>query len=99
MEQLDRRAGAQRPFACRAESARRLDDQERPQPFAARQNAMTHRRQQPFGPRDLARQRRLAKQALEHDFDLGADLLEARQERALVRFISHRDLMPAKRPA
>ncbi len=62
MDQLDRSRGAQhaRPFG--SEKARRLDRQERPQPFAAGKRRVAHRLDQPLRPRDLACSRLCAKQ-------------------------------------
>ena len=76
MQAFDRRPDPPRAVAFGAEGARRLDDQERPQPFAAAENGVAHRLDQPLRARRLAVARREADQRVEFGLDVRADLGE-----------------------
>src|SRR6185437_16899539 len=57
VDAFDRAAGAQRRRRVAAERAGGLDGQERPQPLAAAERAVTYGVEHPLRPRDLAGQR------------------------------------------
>ena len=84
-----------RPFD--AEEPRRLHQQERPQPLAARKRRVAHRRDQPLGPGDLARKRARREQLRQRLLDGLAGGGEPALEFLLVQFrpqtASNRDTM------
>ena len=71
MQAFNRRGDPSCGFPGRAEHRGRLDHQKRPQPLSTGKDAMADRLHQTSGSRDLARQRVIGKQDVEHRIDIG----------------------------
>src|SRR5947209_2380113 len=89
VDHLERRAGTQRALVLRAEESRRLDHQERPQPFAAAERRVAHRLEEARRSHRFARQRIVRQQPIEHRFGRLRDIIEPLPKFTPRRLVRH----------
>ena len=77
---FERRCRHQRTLARDREQGSAFDHQEWPEPLAAAKRRVAHRLEEALRPHPLARQRRIAEQALEHGLGRACDFGEACDE-------------------